>query len=670
MYRNHTIVTSERRISLWLKRVIFSSLILVCAHATILAQDIYRTQPKWWIGASGALNNNLFYGATQILSATTTTHGVFHNGDGTGLNGSLLMEYRPGRVWGGILEVGYDTRAGAFDRVNSPITNYPGALHAELKYVSIEPSLRIAPFSSGFYIFGGPTINFNLWNEFSYTQEGNPSSFVEGDWSNIRKTVISGQVGMGWDIPLSSANAATQVNLSPFISFSPDVQGPRTVESWDIYTIRVGAAVKFGWGDVVEQWSAAVPPPAVKEGDVQFSLRAPKAVPAKRRVRESFPLRDYVFFDVGSTEIQNRYVSLTKDQAASFKEEQLQEVQPTDMTGRSLRQMAVYHNILNIIGDRMKRSPGATISLSGASENGPAHGKARAETIKRYLVDVFGIDGSRIATDGRDKPLIPSEVPGAKRELDLVQAGDRRVDIVSTSPEMMIQVGGDSHFMLKPVQIVSVVEDPLDSRVIFTVAGAKEVLASWLLEITDDLGKVQRFGPFTRDQESISGNTILGDRARGDYKVVMLGQTKLGNSLRKEGSVTLVRRVPLKEEALRFSILFDFDKSKTVESYEKFLTEVVTPLIPNDGTVIIHGYTDIVGEEEHNNNLSRERVQDARGIIERALLNSGKTGVTFETAGFGEDLKYAPFDNNFTEERFYNRTVIIDIVPPISLAKN
>jgi outer membrane protein OmpA-like peptidoglycan-associated protein len=670
MSRYSSYLKSKRPTRLWLRSIIFSSLILVCAQATLLAQDLVRTQPKWWIGASGALNSNLFYGATQILSATTTTQGVFHNGDGTGLNGSLLLEYRPGRVWGGILEVGYDTRNGKFNSVNSPITNYPGSLHSELKYISIEPSLRIAPFSSAFYIFGGPTLNFNLWNEFTYTQNGNPGSWAEGDWSDIRKIVISGQVGMGWEIPLVSKYEATQINLSPFISFSPDVQGPRTVESWDIYTIRVGAALKFGWGDVIEQARAVVAPPVIKEGDVQFSLRAPKAVPAKRRMRESFPLRDYVFFDQGSTEVQNQYVSLTKDQAASFKEEQLQEVEPMNMTGRSLRQMAVYHNILNIVGDRMKRSPSTTISLSGASESGPAQGKARAETLKRYLVDIFGIDGSRIATEGRNKPRIPSEVPGATKELALVRAGDRRVDIMSSSPEMMTQVGGASHFILKPVQIVTVVEDPLDSRVVFTVAGAKEVLASWLLEITDDLGKVQHFGPFTQDQESISGNTILGDRLKGEYKVVMLGQTKLGNSLRKEGSVTLVRRVPSKEEALRFSILFDFDKSQTVESYEKFLTEVVTPLIPNDGTVIIHGYTDIVGEEEHNNNLSRERVQDARGIIERALLGSGKTGITFETFGFGENLQNAPFDNKYTEERFYNRTVIIDIVPPSTYAKN
>jgi outer membrane protein OmpA-like peptidoglycan-associated protein len=372
-----------------------------------------------------------------------------------------------------------------------------------------------------------------------------------------------------------------------------------------------------------------------------------------------------VFFEAGSTKIPNRYVALTKDHAASFKEEQLQEVQPINMTGRSLRQMTVYYNILNILGDRMKRSPGTAISLSGASpERGPEYSKARAETIKRYLVDVFGIKGSRITTEGREKPRIPSEVPGGTKELALLRAGDRRVDIESNSPEMLIEVGGAPHpYWLKPVQIVTEVEDPLDSYVIFYVVGAKEVLASWSLEITDDQGKGHRYGPSTRDQENISGNTILGDRSQGDYKVVMLGETKSGKFVRKESSVHLIRRDEPIKEAVRFSVLFDFDQSKTIASYEKFLTDIVTPLIPDSGVVIIHGHTDIIGEEEYNENLSNERAQDARNIIERAISSSGRRGITFETFGFGENLQYAPFDNYFPEERFYNRTVIIDIVP-------
>jgi outer membrane protein OmpA-like peptidoglycan-associated protein len=657
MYQYRTIVTSERLMSLWLKRIIFSSLILLCAHATILAQETQRARPTWWFGGSFAANINLYYGMSQKLDAATLTRNAFHRGDGVGFNGALLMEYRPTMVWGGILQVGYDDRRGSFD----DIITAPASLSAKISYMTIEPSLRFAPFASEFYIFGGPTVCINIKRDFIYTQQGNPGFRVIGTWSDMRSVLFAGQVGMGLDIPLTSPYAATQIHLAPFVSYLPDVQGPRTVEKWDVYTVRVGASLKFGWGDVISY--AAAPRPVVAERDVQFTIRAPKAVPAKRRVRETFPLRNYVFFDEGSTEIPNRYVALTKGQAASFKEEQLQEVQPINMTGRSLRQMTVYYNILNILGDRMKRSPGTAISLSGASENGPEHGKARAETIKRYLVDVFGIEGSRITTEGRDKPRIPSEQPGGTKELAFLRAGDRRVDIETNSPEMLIQVGGGPHYMLKPVQIIAVVEDPLDSHVLFNVVGAKEALSSWSLEITDDQGKVQRFGPSTRERETIPGNTILGGRSQGDYKVVMLGQTKGGKFVRKESSVHLVRRDEPIKEAVRFSILFDFDQSKTIASYEKFLTDIVTPLIPDNGTVVIHGHTDIIGEEEYNDNLSHDRAQDAQSIIERAVSNSGKRGVTFAALWFGEDLQYAPFDNNLPEERFYNRTVIIDILP-------
>ncbi len=667
MYRYRTVIRSRNLTSLWLKRIIFNFLILICVDATILAQETQRKQPTWWFGGAVAGNLNFYGGTTQMLNSALTTPSPFHKGFGAGLYLAPLVEYRPDPVWGGILQLAYDDRRGSFSDVPCPCGQV-STLSTTLRYFSIEPSIRYAPFSDAFYVFAGPRIGFNwafnlpkssLRDErtFVYTQEG--VSATKAEFSNMRARVISGQIGIGYDFAFASLNDKNQVNLSPFISYQPwSGQDPRSVESWAVSTIRVGAAIKFGSGAVIPRGE-----PAVVERDVQFSLRAPKAVPAKRRVRETFPLRNYVFFEEGSAEIPNRYAALTKDQAASFKEEQLQEVQPKNMTGRSLRQMTVYYNILNIVGDRMKRNPGTGISLSGASEMGPEHGKARAETIKRYLVDVFGIDSSRITTEGRDKPRIPSEFPGGTKELALLKAGDRRVDIESNSPEMMIQVGGGAHYMLKPVQIVAVVEDPLDSHVIFTVVGAKEVLASWSLEITDEQGKVQRFGPSTRDNENISGNAILGDRSQGNYKVVMLGQTKGGKFVRKESSVHLVRRNEPLKEAVRFSILFDFDQSKTVASYEKFLTDIVTPLIPDSGVVIIHGHTDIIGEEEYNDNLSRERAQDAQNILERAIANSDKRGITFETFWFGENLQYAPFDNYFPEERFYNRAVIIDIVP-------
>ena len=57
------------------------------------------------------------------------------------------------------------------------------------------------------------------------------------------------------------------------------------------------------------------------------------------------------------------------------------------------------------------------------------------------------------------------------------------------------------------------------------------------------------------------------------------------------------------EEGQRYSVLYEFNDSKAITTYEKYLTEIVTPKIPTGGTVIIHGYTDIIGDETNNRNL-------------------------------------------------------------------
>jgi outer membrane protein OmpA-like peptidoglycan-associated protein len=286
-----------------------------------------------------------------------------------------------------------------------------------------------------------------------------------------------------------------------------------------------------------------------------------------------------------------------------------------------------------------------------------------AENVRQYLVNTFGIDASRISVEGRDKPLIPSEKPTSTQQLDLLREGDRRVDIVSNSPALLLQVGGKSSPYLKPVEISAIQEDPLDSHVIFNVDGATESLKQWSVDVTNEQGVVQHYGPYTTDQASIPGKTILGNDAQGNYKIVMTGETKSGLTIQKESSVSLTKVVNPKQEGLRYSILYDFDQSKSVESYDKFLSEVVTPLIPENSTVIIHGHTDIIGEENHNRILSVDRAKSAQQVIENALSKAGKKGVKFETYGFGEDEGTAPFENDLPEKRFYNRTVIIDIVP-------
>jgi outer membrane protein OmpA-like peptidoglycan-associated protein len=216
---------------------------------------------------------------------------------------------------------------------------------------------------------------------------------------------------------------------------------------------------------------------------------------------------------------------------------------------------------------------------------------------------------------------------------------------------------------LKPVEIVAVEEAPLDSYVSFCVDGGKDTLSSWSLSIKDSAGVTQKFGPYVLERIFLSGKSILGTRAQGDYTVTMTGQTTTGLEVIKDTTVHMVLWVPSeKEEGMRFSVIYEFNSSDAIKIYEKYLSEVVVPKIPIDSKVYIAGYTD-VGIESHNLKLSMARANDVKDIMKTALSKAGRTDVTFKVDGYGEDTNHSPFENGLPEERFYNRTVVIEVVP-------
>ncbi|MFE3867221.1 OmpA family protein [Flavobacterium sp. LS2P90] len=667
---NETSCISLSPNKLTIKSVALIALSLLSFQTAVQAQEtlpVKYTKPSWFFGVAGGANFNFYRGSTQQMNASFTSPKTFHDGFGAGLFIAPLLEYRPADSrWGVMLQAGYDSRKGEFDQVVTAC-DCPADLSTKLSYITVEPSLRFAPFKNDFYLYGGPRLAFNMDKSFTYQLGVNPafpdqavSPAVKGDFDNINKTIISMQIGAGYDIPLSSDSNKTQFVLSPFVSFQPYFgQNPRSTETWNNTTVRAGVALKFGQGQNIQESTDLV-----KDGEVQFSVNSPSNVPGERRMTEIFPLRNYVFFNTGSTEIPNRYVLLNKDQVKDFKEDQLEVFAPKTLSDRSKRQMIVYYNVLNILGDRMQKNPSATITLVGSSEKGPEDGVAMAESIKTYLVNVFAISSSRITTKGQNKPNIPSEQPGGTLELELLREGDRRVSIESSSPDLLMEFQSGPDAQMKPVVINALQVAPLESYVTIENKGAKESLSSWSVQMTDEQGKVQSFGPYSEDVASISGKSILGDKPEGDFKVKMVGQTKSGKIIEKETTMHVVLWTPAKiEEGIRYSIIYEFNKSKAIAIYEKYLTDIVTPKIPVGATVIIHGHTDIIGEEAHNIDLSLARANDVKGILASALSKAGRNDVKFEVNGFGEDENKSPFENKTPEERFYNRTVIIDIIP-------
>jgi len=153
-----------------------------------------------------------------------------------------------------MLQAGFDARRGKFDQVLST-DNFPLDLSTtSLRYITVEPSLRFNPFKSNFYLFAGPRLAFNVDKRFIYQQGINPANpeqtadpEVNGVFGNINKSLISMQIGAGYDISLTAENKLMQAIISPFISYHPNFgQNLRSIESWNVTTLRAGVAFKFG----------------------------------------------------------------------------------------------------------------------------------------------------------------------------------------------------------------------------------------------------------------------------------------------------------------------------------------------------------------------------------------------------------------------------------------
>ena len=631
--------------------------------ASAVAQKVLYTKPSWKFGVAAGANFNYYNGSTHNLTSSFTPPVTFHKGDGIGLYLATSIEYyRPKSYLGFIFQAGFDSRKGEFNQVNSPC-NCAADLEANINYFTIEPSLRLAPFKSNFYLYGGPRLAFNLDKSFVYRQQTNPDFPLQvanvdqtGDFSSFEKTIVSMQIGMGYDIDLTSEGKKTQFVLSPFVAFQPYFgQNPRSTETWNLTTFRAGMVLKMGSGK-------RIVPVKTETKPVVFSVNAPQIERVETRMREVFPLRNYVFFSVGSNEIPNRYVLLNKEQVKDFKEDQVQFSVAKKKPKRAERQMTVYYNLLNILGDRMQKNPDSKIKLVGSSENGEAEGVLMATEVKHYLTNVFEINSSRIAVEGRTKPVIPSEQPGGKRELDLLREGDRRVTIESTSAELLMEFqSGDAP--LRSVEIISSNVTENKDQITLNATGAKDAYKNWVLELKDSNGKIVTFGPYINDEALISRKTVLKNQQQGTFVAVLIGTKDTGEIEKKETTLRVMPSESVQiKESIRFSVIYEFNESKSNAIYEKYLTEVVAKKIPANATVLIKGYTDIIGEDNYNKNLSLARATDVKNTIANSLEKSGRTDVKFEIHGYGEDKQYGLFENNYPEERFYNRTVVIDIL--------
>jgi outer membrane protein OmpA-like peptidoglycan-associated protein len=372
----------------------------------------------------------------------------------------------------------------------------------------------------------------------------------------------------------------------------------------------------------------------------------PNIIIEETEVEEGFPILPYIFFEKGRAELDKTSMKLlTKEETADFSDSKLQ-----------WNTMDIYTQMLNLIAYRLKQNPGKEITIVGCNNNEDVElnntqlSKDRANVVKNYLVDVWGIDEKRIKTKWQNLP----DVPGNITNVDGVTE-NQRAEIRSTDYEINKSVSlKDVEHKANPPVIAFYPKVESDSKIdkynIDVNQGSHNIrqfegrdVPSELLWILDDEPR-----PSTEEPINIKFN------AKDE-----LGQTANAETDLQLQQLTIKKkRFEMKDDKRIerfFLILFDFNSAELKQHHIKTLNDIKARVLPNS-KVIISGFTDRTGDPLYNLELAKRRCLEVQKYLKVAENN-----LTINPVGAGQLL----YDNDIPEGRSYSRTVQIIIETPV-----
>lgn len=364
-------------------------------------------------------------------------------------------------------------------------------------------------------------------------------------------------------------------------------------------------------------------------------------------VIESYPLLPQVFFAEGDAELNSTsQVRLQTDEAQQFNTSEL-----------TRDQLDVYRNLLNIVGDRMRKNPQTSLSIvghtnnSGIEQNNKDLSKNRAEAVKQYFMTAFGIESSRLNTSSRLLPSSPANptTPDGRQE-------NQRVELASSD----ISVFEPVEFRDRDLNVT-----PAEVILRPTVTNGEDV-TGWSTSISQ------------RANEMLSGdgNGLPADvswrtdndasRPRLDAPVVAKVSVRNAQGQSVEGSTTIpvdyatLQLIKSRQEEgkliERYSlIVFEYNSSQLTASNQRLMQRIKERIQP-DSRVTIMGFADRQGMPDYNRELARKRCVEAQRV-----LGLPDSQVTLEPVGSDRLI----FNNDVPEGRSYSRTVQIEIQTPI-----
>ncbi|OGU56456.1 MAG: hypothetical protein A2X64_03330 [Ignavibacteria bacterium GWF2_33_9] len=370
-----------------------------------------------------------------------------------------------------------------------------------------------------------------------------------------------------------------------------------------------------------------------------------------------YPLLNYVFFDLGSSKLPDRYILFKNNAQTKF-------FADTSIAGGTLNK---YYHIMNIFGFRMNRYPDTKIEIVGTADGTSPEEKskelteARAKAVYDYFKDVWQISPDRMKLTYLPKPKVVSNL---KDSFGIVE--NRRTEILCDDWRIMQPVfDKDPKTFPQPDTMYWVLKNGIEDKII----------AKRRIEIERD-GKHWK----TLDNIPLGNDTLLWDWQDDDgkypkddppYVAKLIITTNSGNECVSDPHVIPVMQVTSEKKKVQIGgdstwerynlILFPFDKFDAGPINERIMRDYVYERVKPTSYCEVVGHTDVVGMYEHNQRLSDKRATTVRNGINTATRS--QYGVLF-VRGVGEDEPL--YTNDLPEGRFYNRTVQVIIKTPVS----
>lgn len=645
---------------------------------SLVAQpDEDATRPR--IGGFAGINLNNHIASFSQLPDIPNCCPSFESGNGIGfhLGGEFLLfvdELTDLQLKLGFIDLRGDLKKEEpIGPVLTPRGPEPGwsehVISSKISLFFLEPSTGYRLLGDKLRLSLGPRIGFLLSKSFEQKETlvrpedvsfttGKVRNQFSGDIPKASSIYAGITAGISYDISIGK-----NLFLTPEASYSLPITSVSSAVTWKQSALQFTANILYRIPKPPPPPEPPPPPPPPPPPAIAVSL-AVEGVSADGKksddVRitveefinnELFPFLPFIFFQQESNDLTlTRQRLLTPIETSRFNEKEVQ-------TGA----LNVYGQMLNIVGARMRQYPNARITLTGCNngmeseKNNLALSQKRAEAVRSYFVNVWGIKPNRIAIKSRN---LPEQTPSIDQSDGQEEA--RRVEITSDTYEITAPILRESIDKTISIPKVNFIPE----------VTAQAGLAEWTLDVRQQLKPLKHFEGNSAIAPSLEWNLSIDEISGADAPVDAKLAITDNVGQKRDASVSFpvqLLTVTKKRQELRgdtridrFSlILFDFGKA-TIEATNQKIVDLIKAVITPTSSVTIRGYTDRIGDPEYNRALAQRRCDATRGALGASLKG---LPVTLEAIGNNVLL----FDNQLPEGRNFCRTVQVIVetnIPP------